>query len=137
MWPESPLELYIIPELSDALSLTMRMESMYLALLWPGRRSLSVSALRPRSGCSLNGSLHPGTIGYAVPYVGEWLVRILEVMWFIYLGVSLVIAMMMEYTVRGRLRALSAITPADCLLVFVSLTVVVASPPNTSLKKRC
>lgn len=62
----------------------------------------------------------PGTIDYAVPYVGKWLVRILEVVWFLYLAVSLVIAMVMEYTVRGRLRALSAITPADCLLVFVS-----------------
>ncbi|KAJ9091037.1 hypothetical protein QFC19_009274 [Naganishia cerealis] len=57
-------------------------------------------------------------IVYAIPYAGPWLVRVMEVIWFVYLAVSLVIALVMEYTVRGRLRALSEITPADCLLVF-------------------
>ncbi|GHJ84007.1 hypothetical protein NliqN6_0409 [Naganishia liquefaciens] len=57
-------------------------------------------------------------IDYAVPYVGQWLVTVLQVVWLAYAAVGLVIAMIMEYTVRGSLRPLSAITPADCLLVF-------------------
>jgi tellurite resistance protein TehA-like permease len=59
-----------------------------------------------------------GVLDYGVPYIGEWLVRVLQVVWFAYAAWGLVIAMVMEYTVRGSLRPLSAITPADCLLVF-------------------
>lgn len=63
-------------------------------------------------------TLFVGIIDYGVPYCGFWLVRAMEVVWFVYIAVGLAIGMTLEWTVRGRRRSLSTITPADCLLLF-------------------
>lgn len=65
-------------------------------------------------------TLSSGTLDYGAPYVGRWLITTLQAVWFVYVAMGLLIAMTMEYTVRGSLRPLAAISPADCLLVFVS-----------------
>jgi hypothetical protein len=60
---------------------------------------------------------------------------VLQVVWFAYAAWGLVIAMVLEYTVRGSLRPLSQISPADCLLVFVrelDLATVFSTEPYSS-----
>jgi hypothetical protein len=96
----------------------MKMAYTCLVLHWPSPLCLSVSATPETLRTALTSA--SGTLDYGVPYVGRWLVQVLQVLWFVYVGIGLLIAMTMEYTVRGSLRPLAAISPADCLLVFVS-----------------
>ncbi|WVR05515.1 hypothetical protein IAU60_002533 [Kwoniella sp. DSM 27419] len=63
-------------------------------------------------------TLFVGIIDFGVPYAGFWLVRTMEVVFFIYMAMSLVIALTLEITLRGRYRSLESITPADNLLFF-------------------
>ncbi|KAL8281295.1 hypothetical protein RQP46_006329 [Phenoliferia psychrophenolica] len=60
-------------------------------------------------------TLFVGVIDYGLPYVGFWLTRVWQVLWFVYLFAALAVGLLMETTLRGRLRSLSTITPADTL----------------------
>jgi tellurite resistance protein TehA-like permease len=64
-------------------------------------------------------TLFVGVMDYGVPYCGFWLVRTMEVVFFVYIALAVVIALVLEITLRGRYRTLQTITPADNLLFFV------------------
>ncbi|KAK4701932.1 hypothetical protein P7C70_g4294, partial [Phenoliferia sp. Uapishka_3] len=59
-----------------------------------------------------------GVVDYGLPYCGEWLTRAWEVVWFIYIAAALAVFMFMETSVRGQLRSISTMTPADALPLF-------------------
>lgn len=63
-------------------------------------------------------TLFVGAMNYGVPYCGFWLTRAMMVLWVIYIAWGLLVALLLEWTIRGRNRHLSTITPADCLPVF-------------------
>lgn len=63
-------------------------------------------------------TLFVGILDYGVPYVGFWLVRTLFVVWVVYIASAFMVGMLLEWTIRGRKRDLSTITPADLLPIF-------------------
>ncbi|AFR98260.2 hypothetical protein C343_06236 [Cryptococcus neoformans C23] len=63
-------------------------------------------------------TLFVGIMDYGVPYCGFWLTRAMYVVYWVYVGCSLAIALILECTLRGHQRKLDTITPADCLLFF-------------------